>query len=154
MFTLGIETNHSLPNSNANPNDPLVWIVALHVVCLYCTCIWVVTLKLCLFLASPTCSFCTVLSFILILYCADTLFFHQHHSYRSFLGFCCLMQISTRDHDYLIDTLELRHELYILNDSFTNPNVLKVHVQQLYSVQKYNQLTIFNIFLLCVEASY
>lgn len=50
----------------------------------------------------------------------------EHHSYRSFQGFCCLMQISTRDHDYLIDTLELRNELQILNDSFTNPKILKV----------------------------
>ncbi|KAL9970036.1 hypothetical protein ACROYT_G022346 [Oculina patagonica] len=50
----------------------------------------------------------------------------EHHSYRSFQGFCCLMQISTRDQDYLIDTLELRNELQILNDSFTNPKILKV----------------------------
>ena len=41
------------------------------------------------------------------------------------------MQISTRNHDYLIDTLELRHELHILNDSFTNPNILKVQTNQL-----------------------
>ncbi|KAK2552699.1 Exosome component 10, partial [Acropora cervicornis] len=50
----------------------------------------------------------------------------EAHSYRSFQGFCCLMQISTRDHDYLIDVLELRTELHILNDSFTNPHILKV----------------------------
>ncbi|XP_015779420.1 PREDICTED: exosome component 10-like [Acropora digitifera] len=50
----------------------------------------------------------------------------EAHSYRSFQGFCCLMQISTRDHDYLIDVLELRTELHILNDSFTNPRILKV----------------------------
>lgn len=50
----------------------------------------------------------------------------EAHSYRSFQGFCCLMQISTRDRDYLIDTLELRAELHILNDSFTNPSILKV----------------------------
>ena len=41
------------------------------------------------------------------------------------------MQISTRNHDYLIDTLELRHELHILSDSFTNPNILKVQTKQL-----------------------
>ena len=52
----------------------------------------------------------------------------QAHSYRSFQGFCCLMQISTRDRDYLIDTLELRAELHILNDSFTNPSILKVQL--------------------------
>jgi len=36
------------------------------------------------------------------------------------------MQISTRDHDYLIDTLELRSEMHILNNSFTDPKILKV----------------------------
>ncbi|XP_031552004.1 exosome component 10-like [Actinia tenebrosa] len=50
----------------------------------------------------------------------------EHHSYRSFQGFVCLMQISTRDHDYLVDTLELRSDLSILNESFTNPKILKV----------------------------
>ena len=50
----------------------------------------------------------------------------QHHSYRSYLGFVCLMQISTRNHDYLIDTLELRHHMHILLDPFTNPNIVKV----------------------------
>jgi exosome complex exonuclease RRP6 len=28
----------------------------------------------------------------------------EAHSYRSFLGFVCLMQLSTRDEDWLIDT--------------------------------------------------
>lgn len=50
----------------------------------------------------------------------------EHHSYRSFQGFVCLMQISTRSHDYLIDTLELRSLLPILNSSFTNPKIFKV----------------------------
>ncbi|XP_060787510.1 exosome component 10 [Neoarius graeffei] len=50
----------------------------------------------------------------------------EHHSYRSFLGITCLMQISTRDEDFIIDTLELRSEMYILNESFTNPNIVKV----------------------------
>lgn len=36
------------------------------------------------------------------------------------------MQISTRDTDYLIDTLSLRSELHILNEIFTDPKVLKV----------------------------
>ncbi|VDH93832.1 exosome complex exonuclease RRP6 [Mytilus galloprovincialis] len=34
----------------------------------------------------------------------------EHHSYRSFQGLTCLMQISTRTNDYIIDTLELRNE--------------------------------------------
>lgn len=50
----------------------------------------------------------------------------EHHSYRSFQGITCLMQISTRDTDYLIDTLTLRSELHVLNEIFTKPSVLKV----------------------------
>ncbi|XP_077459432.1 exosome complex component 10 [Stigmatopora argus] len=50
----------------------------------------------------------------------------EHHSYRSFLGVTCLMQISTREQDFIIDTLELRSEMYILNESFTNPSAVKV----------------------------
>ncbi|KAK0154863.1 Exosome component 10 [Merluccius polli] len=50
----------------------------------------------------------------------------EHHSYRSFLGLTCLMQISTREQDYIIDTLELRSELYLLNEVFTDPDIVKV----------------------------
>ncbi|XP_012681573.1 exosome component 10 isoform X2 [Clupea harengus] len=50
----------------------------------------------------------------------------EHHSYRSFLGITCLMQISTRDEDFLVDTLELRSEMYVLNECFTDPNIVKV----------------------------
>ena len=32
----------------------------------------------------------------------------EAHSYRSFQGFCCLMQLSTRRADYLVDVLALR----------------------------------------------
>lgn len=40
------------------------------------------------------------------------------------------MQISTRCHDYLIDTLELRHHMHILLDPFTDPNIVKVSVHR------------------------
>ncbi|XP_034029131.1 exosome component 10 [Thalassophryne amazonica] len=50
----------------------------------------------------------------------------EHHSYRSFLGLTCLMQISTREEDFIIDTLELRSEMYILNEAFTDPAIVKV----------------------------
>ncbi|XP_051907021.1 exosome component 10 [Hippocampus zosterae] len=50
----------------------------------------------------------------------------EHHSYRSFLGVTCLMQISTREQDFIIDTLALRSEMYILNEAFTNPSIVKV----------------------------
>ena len=32
----------------------------------------------------------------------------EAHAYRSFQGFCCLMQLSTRKADYLVDVLALR----------------------------------------------
>ncbi|KAJ8666846.1 hypothetical protein QAD02_008508 [Eretmocerus hayati] len=50
----------------------------------------------------------------------------EHHSYRSFQGLTCLLQISTRDTDYIIDTLSLRSELHVLNSIFTKPTILKV----------------------------
>lgn len=50
----------------------------------------------------------------------------EQHAYRSYQGFVCLMQISTRDEDFLVDTLVLRSEMQLLNESFTNPNIIKV----------------------------
>ncbi len=37
------------------------------------------------------------------------------------------MQISSRTEDFLIDTITLRDELNILNNIFTNPNIVKVN---------------------------
>lgn len=50
----------------------------------------------------------------------------EHHSYRTFLGITCLMQISTGDTDYIIDTLSLRDKLWVLNEVFTKPTIVKV----------------------------
>ncbi|ORX44798.1 hypothetical protein DM01DRAFT_1312331 [Hesseltinella vesiculosa] len=50
----------------------------------------------------------------------------EHHDYRSFQGFTCLMQLSTRENDYVIDTLALRDVLWKLNQAFTDPNIVKV----------------------------
>lgn len=50
----------------------------------------------------------------------------EHHSYRTFMGITCLLQISTRTKDYIVDTIALREELHILNDVFTNPSIVKV----------------------------
>lgn len=50
----------------------------------------------------------------------------EAHSYRSFQGLTCLMQISTRKQDYIIDTLELRKQIELLNDIFTDPKIVKV----------------------------
>lgn len=50
----------------------------------------------------------------------------EHHSYRSFQGITCLIQLSTRESDYLVDALTLRSELHILNQVFTDSSILKV----------------------------
>nr|XP_023014126.1 exosome component 10 [Leptinotarsa decemlineata] len=50
----------------------------------------------------------------------------EHHSYRTFMGITCLMQISTRDTDYIIDTLALRDKLHVLNEVFTKPTIVKI----------------------------
>lgn len=50
----------------------------------------------------------------------------EHHFFRSYQGFTCLMQISTRKEDYIVDTLLLRDELHLLNEVFTDPKILKV----------------------------
>ena len=52
----------------------------------------------------------------------------EHHSDHSFLGLTCLMQISTRNEDFLIDCLLLRKFgiMSELNEIFANPNIMKV----------------------------
>lgn len=83
----------------------------------------------------------------------------EAHQYRSFSGFVCLMQVSTRDEDFIgmqicpfvvwfkryysgsieyrclsillrfaVDTLALRSHMFILNEPFTNPAIVKVCV--------------------------
>ena len=54
----------------------------------------------------------------------------EHHSYRSYAGFVCLMQLSTRQEDWIVDTLALREELTELNEVFTDPEIVKVCVAQ------------------------
>eukprot|EP00117_Sycon_ciliatum_P039137 scpid29849/ scgid28969/ Exosome component 10; Autoantigen PM/Scl 2 homolog; Polymyositis/scleroderma autoantigen 2 homolog len=50
----------------------------------------------------------------------------EAHSYRSFQGFTCLMQLSTRSEDFIVDTLKLRTDLIMLNEVFTDPKIVKV----------------------------
>ena len=50
----------------------------------------------------------------------------QHHAFRSYLGLTCLIQISTRDEDFIVDPLALRGKLTILNEVFTDPKITKV----------------------------
>jgi hypothetical protein len=50
----------------------------------------------------------------------------EHHALRSFLGLTCLLQISTRTKDFVVDALALRDDLPLLNNVFTHPKILKV----------------------------
>uniref|UniRef100_A0A0N5ART6 Exosome complex component 10 homolog n=1 Tax=Syphacia muris TaxID=451379 RepID=A0A0N5ART6_9BILA len=50
----------------------------------------------------------------------------EHHDYHSFLGMVCLMQISTRTTDYIIDPFPIWESMGILNEPFTDPKILKV----------------------------
>lgn len=57
----------------------------------------------------------------------------EHHDLRSYVGITCLMQISTRDDDYIVDTLKLRGKLQPLNEVFANPKVIKVRYSRVRS---------------------
>ncbi|KAJ9426410.1 ribonuclease H-like domain-containing protein [Fusarium oxysporum] len=51
----------------------------------------------------------------------------EHHDFRSYVGLVSLMQISTREKDWIVDTLQpWRHKLEVLNQVFTDPSVVKV----------------------------
>lgn len=46
----------------------------------------------------------------------------EHHHYRSFQGFTCLLQISSRTEDFVVDPLALRSHLgAALTPIFANP---------------------------------
>ncbi|KAI1259680.1 ribonuclease H-like domain-containing protein [Xylariaceae sp. FL1019] len=51
----------------------------------------------------------------------------EHHDYRTYSGLLSLMQISTRDKDWIVDTLQpWRHRLEVLNEVFADPKITKV----------------------------
>lgn len=51
----------------------------------------------------------------------------EHNQYRSFQGLTCLMQISTRTEDFVVDTLKLRvHVGPYLREVFKDPSKRKV----------------------------
>ena len=53
----------------------------------------------------------------------------EHHDTHSYIGLVSLMQISTRDKDWVVDTLKpWREDLQVLNEVFTDPKILKVGV--------------------------
>lgn len=51
----------------------------------------------------------------------------EHHDSRSYIGIVSLMQISTREKDWVVDTLKpWRRKLQCLNEVFADPKILKV----------------------------
>lgn len=51
----------------------------------------------------------------------------EHHDQRSYVGLVSLMQISTREKDWIVDTLKpWRQDLQILNEVFADPKIIKV----------------------------
>ncbi|KAI1505103.1 ribonuclease H-like domain-containing protein [Biscogniauxia marginata] len=51
----------------------------------------------------------------------------EHHDFRTYSGLLSLMQISTREKDWIIDTLQpWRHKLEVLNEVFADPKIVKV----------------------------
>ena len=51
----------------------------------------------------------------------------EHHDMHSYIGLVSLMQISTRDKDWIVDPLKpWRENLQCLNEVFADPNIIKV----------------------------
>lgn len=50
----------------------------------------------------------------------------EQHSLRSFLGFTALIQISTHEEDYLVDTIALHDSMNLLRPVFANSRICKV----------------------------
>jgi exosome complex exonuclease RRP6 len=51
----------------------------------------------------------------------------EHHDFRTYTGLVSLMQISTREKDWIVDTLKpWRHKLQVLNEAFADPSIIKV----------------------------
>lgn len=51
----------------------------------------------------------------------------EHHDFRTYVGLVSLMQVSTREKDWIVDTLQpWRHKLEVLNEVFTDPSIIKV----------------------------
>lgn len=50
----------------------------------------------------------------------------EHHDFHSYQGLTCLMQISTRHEDFLIDCIKIRGHMHLLNRVFLDSTILKV----------------------------
>lgn len=53
----------------------------------------------------------------------------EHHDFRTYIGLVSLLQISTREKDWIVDTLKpWRHKLQVLNQVFADPTIVKVRI--------------------------
>lgn len=51
----------------------------------------------------------------------------EHHDQHTYVGLVSLLQISTREKDWIVDTLvPWREDLQVLNEVFTDPRIVKV----------------------------
>ncbi|TQV96888.1 exosome complex exonuclease Rrp [Cordyceps javanica] len=51
----------------------------------------------------------------------------EHHDFRTYTGLVSLMQVSTRQKDWIVDTLQpWRQKLEVLNEVFADPSIVKV----------------------------
>lgn len=50
----------------------------------------------------------------------------EHHDFRSYRGFVCLVQISTRSKDWLVDPFDMFEKMHLLNEIFSDSSILKV----------------------------
>lgn len=50
----------------------------------------------------------------------------EHHNQHSYQGFTCLIQVSTRTTDYLVDVLVIREHVWLLNEVTSDPSIMKV----------------------------
>lgn len=50
----------------------------------------------------------------------------EHHSFRTYQGITCLIQISTDHKDYIVDVFPLWNEMQMLNQVLTDPSIVKV----------------------------
>lgn len=75
----------------------------------------------------------------------------EAHEYRSYQGLTCLMQVSTRDEDFVVDTLALRHHMHILNSSFTNEKIVKVWNYKIESLKitYFSRFSMVHIWMFC-----
>lgn len=50
----------------------------------------------------------------------------EHHDLRSYKGFVCLVQVSSRHKDWIVDPFNIFEQMHLLNEVTTDPNIIKV----------------------------